>query len=74
MNWISARSSRAPAPVKQMKPLPLSFVARSASKRFRLRAKRDMVQDQEIELWFLAPTPHYRIVGRGGADRHVGAR
>ena len=36
MKLINARSSLAPAPVKQMKPLPLSFAAHSRLKRFNL--------------------------------------
>ena len=37
-----------------------------------LCAERDMIQHRKIELRFLAPAPHDRVVGRGGSDRRVG--
>ena len=70
---ISARSSRAPAPVKQTKPLPLIFAARSRSNRpSRAPTCRWSCGWVPGENRLLAPGAHHRVVRRVPADGRGG--
>ena len=57
---------------KANEPAPAQFRRAFQIEELQLRAQRDVVEHRKVERRLLAPTPHDRVVGRGGSDRRVG--
>ena len=74
MKLISARSSCAPAPIRNAKRVPEIFVARSKSMMPSSGPRSQCAFGSKSKAFGLAPGPHHDVVGGALADRHARMR